>query len=78
MHLMAMTSAMREPGKKGDMETATPDVIEKNLQFAYNVCKDNNAYTATEEFWNIVKSGSDDLLEDRDYVRSVFPSLTWK
>ena len=56
----------------------TPDMIEKDLQFAYNICKDNNEYTATAEFWDIVKSGSDDLLADRDYVRSLFPALAWE
>ena len=60
------------------VETTTPDTVEKNLQFAYNVRKDNNAYTATAEFWDIAKSGSDELLANTDYVRSIFPSLKWK
>jgi hypothetical protein len=60
------------------VEATAPDMVERNLQFAYNVCKDNNAYTAKDEFWDIVKLGSETLLDDREYVRSVFPSLTWK
>ena len=60
------------------MKATAQDTIEKNLQFAHNVCKDKSTNTATEEFWDIVESGSDDLLDDKDYIRSVFPSLTWK
>jgi hypothetical protein len=60
------------------MTGTTAEVIEKNLQFAYNMCKDTNAYTAQEDFWDIAKAGNDELLKDKEYMRSTFPDLTWE
>jgi hypothetical protein len=61
--------------KGSDMESVTDDTIKRSLRFTNEMCKDTNTYTADTQFWNIVKSGSNKLLNDEGYIRSIFPDL---
>jgi hypothetical protein len=65
-------------GRRFIVENVAVETIKRNMDFAYTVCKDTNAYTAKEKFWDIVKEGSDALLENKEYRRSIFPALKWK
>ena len=59
------------------MDTAQKKLIEEKMRFARLACKDTNTYTAEMEFWELVSSGSDSLLENEAYVRSIFPAASW-
>jgi hypothetical protein len=57
--------------------SAQEKLIEEKMRFARKACKDTNTYTAEDEFWDLVSSGSDSLLENQNYVRSIFPAISW-
>jgi hypothetical protein len=65
-------------GRRYAVESEKTKAIESKMRFANKVCKDTNTYTAEKEFWDIVKTGSDGLLQKEEYVRSAFPALNWK
>jgi hypothetical protein len=63
---------------KMNMETV-PNKVDKNLQFAYETCRDNNAYTSKKTVCEIVTEGTASLREDKvEFAYSVFPELRQK
>ena len=60
------------------MTNANAKSIEEKMRFAKEACKDTNTYTSEEEFLRIVEAGSSMLLENKEYVREIFPALNWE
>jgi hypothetical protein len=57
------------------MEVNTGEVDE-HLQFAYEACQDNNAYTSSKTILKIIEDGGQALREDKvKFAFSVFPEL---
>jgi hypothetical protein len=58
-----------------DMDTPAIEVNE-HLQFAYEVCQDNNAYTSAKSICEIITDGAASLSEDKiEFAYSIFPEL---
>jgi hypothetical protein len=58
-----------------NMETGINEVDE-HLQFAYEACQDNNAYTSVKTICEIITDGTASLCEDKvAFAYSVFPEL---
>jgi hypothetical protein len=50
--------------------------VDEHLQFAYEVCQDNNAYTSNKTICEIVTDGTASLRKDKTaFAYSVFPEL---
>jgi len=57
------------------METNINEVDE-NLQFAYEACQDDNAYTSPKTICKIIADGTASLRENKaEFAYSVFPEL---
>ena len=53
--------------------------VDKHLQFAYETCLDNNAYTSAKTVCEIISDGTESLHKDEiEFVYSVFPELRQK
>jgi len=53
--------------------------VDENLQFAYEACQDNNAYTSSKTICEIIRDGAASLREDKvAFAYSVFPELRQK
>lgn len=58
------------------MEKSRGKEADKNLQFAYEVCQDKNAYTSQKSIGEIICEGGAALREDKaEFAYSVFPEL---
>lgn len=53
--------------------------VDKNLQFAYEACRDKNAYTSNKTVNTIIREGGAAVRSDKiEFVYSVFPELRQK
>ncbi|MDR2492396.1 MAG: hypothetical protein LBD25_02880 [Coriobacteriales bacterium] len=51
-------------------------VRDEHLQFAYEACKDDNAYTSDKTICQIIADARESLYSDKvEFVYTVFPSL---
>ena len=60
------------------MDTSINDV-DRHLEFAYEACQDNNAYTSEKTICEIITDGTAALREDKiEFLYSVFPEFRKK